>query len=85
MTTSNEGVVGSCNNRIAVIATIVSSIFAFHNHGGKGVATSESSLSNARYALWDSDGGEGGAFTESLISNALYAIGDGHRGEGRAI
>ena len=42
----------------------------------------ESPISNACYAVADSNRGEGGARIESPISNARYAVGDSDRGEG---
>ena len=42
----------------------------------KGEATSESIISNARYAVGDGNGSEGGATKESIISNARDAIRD---------
>ena len=44
----------------------------------------ESTTSNARYAVRNSDGGEGGATKESTTSNALYAFGDSDGGQGGA-
>ena len=42
-------------------------------------------MSNARYALGESDGTEFGARMESIISNARYAVRNSDGGEGRAI
>ena len=50
----------------------------------EGGAISESLISNARYAITDSDGGEGGARPESPISNARYAVRDSNGGKGGA-
>ena len=81
-TTSNKGVCRSFNNSIAVVTTIISGITIFHFHRGEGGAIIESTMSNARYAITDSDGGEGGASRESIISNACYAVGSAVVGDG---
>ena len=45
------------------------------------MARIESTTSNTRYAVRDSDRGEGLAILESIISNTHYAVGDSNRGE----
>ena len=85
LTTSNKGISSGFDNRITVVAAIVGSITFFYYHRGKGGATRESMLSNARDAIRDGDGGEGEAIPESITSNARYAVRDSDRGEGGAI
>ena len=48
------------------------------------IATTESIISNARYAVRDGDRGEGGATIERFISNTRHAVRDGDGGKGRA-
>ena len=47
----------------------------------KIIATTESTLSNACYAVRDGDRGEGGTIIESPLSNGRDAVRDGDRGE----
>ena len=53
---SNKGIGGSFYNRIAIFTTIVCAITAFNYHRGEGTATTESTMSNTRYAVRDGDG-----------------------------
>ena len=59
LTTSNKGISSGFDNRIAVVAAIVSSITFFYYHGGKGGAIRKSILFNGCDAIRDGDGGEG--------------------------
>ena len=83
--TNNKGIRCSLNNRIAIFTTIVCAITAFNYYSGEGGATFESTISNTRYAVGDSNRGEGGAIIESIISNARHAVGNSDGGEGSAI
>ena len=77
MTTSNQSITFCFYNGIAIFTTVIGGITAFNYHGGEGGATIESTTSNTRYTIRDSDRGEGGAIIESIISNARYVIGNG--------
>ena len=84
LASSNKCVGRFLDNCVAVVAAIVFGITSFYYHRGEGGARTESTYSNARNAVRNSNRGEGGAKFESSIPNARNAIRDGNRSEGGA-
>ena len=77
----NKGVSSSFYDSIAILSAIVGSITTFDHDRSNGIAITESTISNARYAVRDGDRGEGRATIESTTSNARNAIWNGDGGE----